>query len=111
MNLGTKLCYGVGQLSDGVKQSAFSTFLFFYYNQVLGLPGSLAGMAALLALIVDAITDPMVGQMSDRFESRWGRSHTSSPSCDGILGAARWLLGGGSPHNKFLHMHRCMAGQ
>ena len=75
MNLGTKLCYGVGQLSDGVKQSAFSTFLFFYYNQVLGLPGSLAGMAALLALIVDAITDPMVGQMSDRFESRWGRRH------------------------------------
>ena len=75
MNLGIKLCYGVGQLSDGVKQSAFSTFLFFYYNQLLGLPGSLAGMAALLALIVDAITDPMVGQMSDRFESRWGRRH------------------------------------
>ena len=75
MKLITKLSYGVGQLSDGVKQSAFSTFLFFYYNQVLGLPGSLAGMAALLALMVDAITDPMVGQLSDRFESRWGRRH------------------------------------
>jgi Na+/melibiose symporter-like transporter len=71
----TKLSYGVGQLSDGVKQSAFSTFLFFYYNQVLGLSGSLAGMAALLALMVDAITDPMVGQYSDRFNSRWGRRH------------------------------------
>jgi glycoside/pentoside/hexuronide:cation symporter, GPH family len=75
LKLITKLSYGVGQLSDGVKQSAFSTFLFFYYNQVLGLPGSLAGMAALLALMVDAITDPMVGQLSDRFESRWGRRH------------------------------------
>jgi Na+/melibiose symporter-like transporter len=75
LNLVTKLSYGVGQLSDGVKQSAFTTFLFFYYNQVLGLSGSLAGMAALLALIVDAITDPMVGQFSDRFESRWGRRH------------------------------------
>ena len=42
---------------------------------MLGLPGSLAGMAALLALMVDAITDPMVGQLSDRFESRWGRRH------------------------------------
>ncbi|MFT4520165.1 MAG: GPH family glycoside/pentoside/hexuronide:cation symporter [Halioglobus sp.] len=70
-----RLSYGVGQLSDGVKQSAFSTFLFFYYNQVLGLPGSLAGIAALLALMVDAITDPMVGRISDRFESRWGRRH------------------------------------
>lgn len=75
MNLATKLSYGVGQLSDGVKQAAFSTFLFFYYNQVLGLSGSLAGMAALLALMVDAITDPMIGQFSDRFRSRWGRRH------------------------------------
>lgn len=73
--LSTRLSYGVGQLSDGVKQSAFSTFLFFYYNQVLGLSGSLAGSAALLALLVDAITDPMVGQLSDRFRSRWGRRH------------------------------------
>ena len=73
--LSTRLSYGVGQLSDGVKQSAFSTFLFFYYNQVLGLSGSLAGSAALLALLVDAVTDPMVGQLSDRFRSRWGRRH------------------------------------
>ena len=73
--LSTRLSYGVGQLSDGVKQSAFSTFLFFYYNQVLGLSGSLAGSAALLALLVDAITDPMVGQLSDRLQSRWGRRH------------------------------------
>ena len=75
MKLITKLSYGVGQLSDGVKQASFSTFLFFYYNQVVGLSGSLAGMAALSALMVDAITDPMVGQLSDRFSSRWGRRH------------------------------------
>ncbi len=75
MRVTTKLGYGVGQLSEGVKQAAFNTFLFFYYNQVLGLPGSLVGMAALLALVVDAITDPMVGQMSDRLRSRWGRRH------------------------------------
>ena len=75
LSLTTRLSYGVGQLSDGVKQSAFSTFLFFYYNQVLGLSGSLAGSAALLALLVDAVTDPMVGQLSDRFQSRWGRRH------------------------------------
>ncbi len=75
MRLSNKLGYGVGQVSDGVKTAAFSTFLFFYYNQVLGLSGSLAGMAALLALSVDAITDPMIGQYSDQFRSRWGRRH------------------------------------
>ncbi len=75
MKLSTKLGYGVGQAADGIKTSAFTTFMFFYYNQVLGLSGSLAGLAALLALLVDAVTDPMVGQYSDRFRSRWGRRH------------------------------------
>jgi Na+/melibiose symporter-like transporter len=75
MKTSLKLGYGVGQTSSGVKNAAFAIFLFFYFNQVLGLSGSLAGMASLLALIVDAITDPMVGQLSDRYKSRWGRRH------------------------------------
>jgi len=75
MRVSAKIGYGIGQLSDGAKQAAFNTFLFFYYNQVLGLSGSLAGTAALLALVADAITDPMIGQISDRFRSRWGRRH------------------------------------
>ncbi len=111
VKLATKLCYGVGQLSDGVKQASFSTFLFFYYNQVLGLSGSLAGFAALLALMVDAVTDPMVGQWSDRFHSRWGRRHPfmlagavpfgvaivalfSPPAGLGEMGLFCWMLGG-----------------
>jgi len=75
MKLSIKLGYGIGQASDGVKQAAFSTFLFFYYNQVLGLSASLAGLAALLALLVDAVSDPMVGRWSDRLQTRWGRRH------------------------------------
>lgn len=75
MKITAKIGYGIGQMSDGAKQAAFHTFLFFYYNQVLGLSGSLAGTAALLALVVDAVTDPMIGQISDRFQSRWGRRH------------------------------------
>ena len=111
INLATRLSYGVGQLSDGIKQSSFSTFLFFYYNQVLGLSGSLAGLAALMALMVDAITDPMVGQLSDRFDSRFGRRHPfmlagaipfgiamvalfSPPQGMGEMGLFCWMLGG-----------------
>jgi len=75
MKTSIKIGYGVGQTSSGVKNATFTIFLFFYYNQVLGVSGSLVGMASLLALVVDAITDPMVGQLSDRFKSRWGRRH------------------------------------
>ena len=75
MRTALKLGYGIGQAADGAKQAAFSTFLLFYYNQVLGLPATLAGLAALIALAVDAITDPMMGQISDNFQSKWGRRH------------------------------------
>ena len=75
MRFSEKLGYGVGQVSDGAKQAAFNTFLLFYYNQVLGLPATLAGLAALISLAFDAITDPMMGQISVRFQSRWGRRH------------------------------------
>ncbi len=47
-----------------------------YYNQVLGLPATLAGLGPTLALVFDAITDPLVGSWSDRFKSKkWGRRH------------------------------------
>lgn len=75
MRASLKLGYGIGQIGTGVKNTTFSIFLLFYYNQVLEVPGSLAGLASLIALLADAISDPMVGQLSDRFKSRWGRRH------------------------------------
>jgi GPH family glycoside/pentoside/hexuronide:cation symporter len=70
-----KLAYGVGQLAEGLKNGAFETFLLFYYNQVLGLPGTLSGAALMIALIFDAVTDPLAGSLSDATRSRWGRRH------------------------------------
>jgi Na+/melibiose symporter-like transporter len=46
-----------------------------YYTTVLGLPGTMSGLAIFIALCVDAITDPLVGSISDHFRSRWGRRH------------------------------------
>ena len=70
-----KLTYGFGQLGEGFQNGAFEAFLFFYYTQVLGLPGTLAGAAVLVALLFDAITDPLIGSLSDSTRSRWGRRH------------------------------------
>lgn len=70
-----KLAYGIGQIAEGLKSGAFGAFLFFYYVQVLGLSGSYAGLAVGIALIVDAITDPMAGSISDNWRSRLGRRH------------------------------------
>ena len=75
VRLPIKLTYGFGQLAEGVKNAAFATFVLLYYNQVLGLSGTLAGLAIFIALCFDAVTDPMVGSISDNFRSRWGRRH------------------------------------
>jgi Na+/melibiose symporter-like transporter len=75
LSLFTKLAYGVGQIAEGAKNGAFEFFLFFYYTQVLGLSGTLAGAAMMIALIADAVTDPMVGSLSDSLRGRWGRRH------------------------------------
>ena len=75
VNLTTKLSYGIGQAAEGIKNAAFGTFLLLYYNQVLGLSGSLAGIAIFIALCFDAVTDPIAGSISDNFRSKWGRRH------------------------------------
>ena len=67
--------YSLGQLSEGVKTAAFGFFLLFYYNQVLGLSGTLAGAALFIALTFDAVTDPLVGSWSDFTRTKWGRRH------------------------------------
>ena len=67
--------YGFGAVAFGVKDNGFSYFLMFYYNQVLGLPGSLAGMAIFIAMIIDAACDPIIGFWSDNTRSRLGRRH------------------------------------
>jgi glycoside/pentoside/hexuronide:cation symporter, GPH family len=70
-----KVAYGVGQAAEGIKNFAFEWFLFFYFNQVLGLGGTATGAALLVALLFDAVTDPVVGSWSDGLTHRWGRRH------------------------------------
>jgi Na+/melibiose symporter-like transporter len=70
-----KLAYGFGEVGEAVKTAALETFLFFYYIQVIGLSGSLAGLGLMLALMVDGISDPLIGHWSDRLRSKLGRRH------------------------------------
>ncbi len=70
-----KLAFGVGQFAEGLKNIALASFLLFFYNQVLGVPGSLAGLAVGIALMIDALTDPIAGSVSDHWRSPHGRRH------------------------------------
>lgn len=73
--LGIKVFFGLGQAAESIKNFGFGTLLMLYYNQVLGLSGSYAGIAVAIAIAFDAISDPAVGSWSDGIRSRWGRRH------------------------------------
>ncbi|MEM8636361.1 MAG: MFS transporter [Pseudomonadota bacterium] len=75
LSLTTKLAYGFGSAAYGVKDGGFIYFLLLFYGQVVGLEPALVGLAILIALIVDAISDPVVGYISDNWRSPWGRRH------------------------------------
>lgn len=75
LSLSTKLFYGFGSVAFGVKDNGFSYFLAFFYAQVVGLPAQTVGFGIMLALILDAFIDPIVGQLSDNTRSKWGRRH------------------------------------
>ncbi len=71
----TRFYYGFGSVAYGIKDSGFGYFLLIYYNQVLGLPATWASQAIFIALLLDALSDPIVGNISDRLHSRFGRRH------------------------------------
>ena len=71
----TRIVYGLGSVAFGTKDAGFNTFLLIYYNQVLGVRASLVSLAAAIALVVDALFDPFIGEVSDNWRSRLGRRH------------------------------------
>jgi Na+/melibiose symporter-like transporter len=75
LGLRTKLGFGLGAMPEAAAQIAFNTWSFLFYNSVLGLSGTLCGLAATCAIVLEAVADPTIGAISDRFRSRLGRRH------------------------------------
>lgn len=70
-----KLGNGFGSVAFGVKDNGFATLLLLFYNQVLGLDAGTVGFILLIALLLDAVIDPLVGYWSDKTHGRWGKRH------------------------------------
>lgn len=67
-----KFFYSLGQVVES-GYLAINAFIFFYYTAVLGLSGSLVGVALAISMCLDAAADPLIGSWSDSVRSRFGR--------------------------------------
>ncbi len=65
--------YAVGDLGINLYFMSAMTFLLFFYTDVFGLSASVAASVFLVARVIDAATDPLMGYLADRTRSRWGR--------------------------------------
>ena len=88
---GTRWAYSGGGAGYGVLRNAHY-FVLIYYSQVLGLDPGLAGLAVGIGLVFDAITDPLIGYLSDSTRSKWGRRHPWLYASILPLGASFYFL-------------------
>jgi Na+/melibiose symporter-like transporter len=88
-----KLGLSLGAAEESLTIVAWETFLLFYYTQVVGLSGTLAGLALAVSLVVDAVLDPLVGAWSDSLRNApLGRRHTIMAGALAPLAAASYFL-------------------
>lgn len=70
--LGQKFAYASGMLANNLQAAALPAIMVIL-NLGLGMNPALVGLIGFLPRIVDALTDPMMGYISDNTRSRWGR--------------------------------------
>ena len=65
--------YGFGDMSSSMFWKVFSYYLPFFYSNIFGLSLKDAGIILLVTRIWDAVSDPMMGIIADRTQTRWGK--------------------------------------
>ncbi|ADV42256.1 MFS transporter [Bacteroides helcogenes] len=68
-----KVGYGFGDMSSSMFWKIFSYYLPFFYSNIFGLSLADAGVLMLVTRVWDAVSDPMMGIIADRTDTRWGK--------------------------------------
>jgi len=77
------LAYSTGECANSLVMNGLFGFAMLYYTKALGLSPSLAGLAMSVSVFWEALTDPVMGYVSDRTRSRFGMRHP-------------WMIAGGA---------------
>jgi GPH family glycoside/pentoside/hexuronide:cation symporter len=69
----TKFLYGIGDTGFSLTSTLIGVYYLLFLTDVVGLRPALAGLAMMVAKQWDWINDPLIGHLSDRTRTRWGR--------------------------------------
>ncbi|MEV4885953.1 MFS transporter [Chitinophaga ginsengisegetis] len=73
ISLKEKVGYGFGDMASSMFWKLFGMYLLFFYTDVMGIAAAAVGTMFLVTRIWDTFFDPVVGTLSDRTHSRWGK--------------------------------------
>jgi len=68
-----KLGYACGDVASNFYWRVFDVFLFIFYTDVFGIPAAAVGTMMLVTRLVDAFSDPLMGALADRTQTKYGK--------------------------------------
>ncbi len=68
-----KFAFGIGAIGKDMVYALSSSFIMYYYQDVLGLSATFVGTILMIARIFDAVNDPFMGVVVAKTKTRWGR--------------------------------------
>ncbi|HFD12634.1 MAG TPA: MFS transporter [Crenotrichaceae bacterium] len=88
----TMILYSLPHLTHTVVLLPMALFIPAFYADNLGLPLATVGFAIAASRILDVATDPLIGIMSDRFRTRWGRRKPWLIAGTPLLMLSTWMV-------------------
>lgn len=73
VKLTEKIGYGFGDMASSMFWKLFGAYLMLFYTDIFGISAAAVGTMFLITRVWDAFVDPVVGIVSDRTETKWGK--------------------------------------
>ena len=73
LSIREKIAYGLGDTASNIVFQTVMLFLTYFYTDIFGISPAVVGTMFLVVRIFDAVTDPLMGGVADRTETRWGK--------------------------------------
>lgn len=86
------LGYGVASMADAASYNFIFMYFLFFLTDVAGINAVLAGTLYSIAIVYDAITNPVIGQLSDGTRSKYGRRRPYLLASAVPMAIAIWLM-------------------
>ena len=73
LSWGEKIGFGLGDAGFNFYWAIIGSYLVFFYTDVFGISAAAAATMVTFTKIIDAVTDPVIGGIADRTNTRWGK--------------------------------------